>query len=260
MVQDGQTGMPIARRLYRLPGRINIQALPLPTYYTLYYQGIQVPRFATLTQVPVFDNYEVLHPNFGPLYLPEDYPVVPYPAEAGMQWVGYLAPSFEIPIPRDNEAYYINPYDINGPRSPPPHLPPLPPGLELPPTPPPPPPRPQVLHQQVASAIASPVRPRRPRRPRNPQRLHPLLPRPPNMQHQQIASPLAPPARPQHPPPRAEAPRPHFHFLPPLTPLSMGASRTGHAGSRSRARRPTAERPRTGNELGEREEEDTNNN
>ncbi|KAJ8059595.1 hypothetical protein OCU04_011250 [Sclerotinia nivalis] len=66
-----------------------------------------------------------IHANFGPFPLPNDHPATPYPAEEGMQWLGYLAPDPEFPIPMDTQAYYLNPYDINGPRGAPPHYPPL---------------------------------------------------------------------------------------------------------------------------------------
>ncbi|CCD45138.1 hypothetical protein BofuT4_P008550.1 [Botrytis cinerea T4] len=108
---------------YQLPGRINIQAAPLPAY-PLYYLGLPVPQFATLTQANTWTNHPILHPSFGPHPLPDDHPSVPYPAEPGMQWLGYIAPSPGRHIPIDNPAHYINPYDINGPRGFPPHIPP----------------------------------------------------------------------------------------------------------------------------------------
>ncbi|RAL65470.1 hypothetical protein DID88_001036 [Monilinia fructigena] len=74
-----------------------------------------------------------------------------------MQWIGYLAPNPELPIPQDCIAFYINPYDINGPRSSPPHLPPEAPVAVFPPsvirqT--------QVINQQIAGSMAPPPLPR----------------------------------------------------------------------------------------------------
>ncbi|KAF7855420.1 hypothetical protein EAF04_010163 [Stromatinia cepivora] len=119
-----QAGIAANRQLYHLPGHINIQAAPLPAH-VIYYNGIQVRQYATLTQVDIYNGYNMpIHANFGPFPLPNDHPAVPYPAAEGMQWLGYLAPDPEFPIPMDNQAYYMNPYDINGPRGAPPHYPP----------------------------------------------------------------------------------------------------------------------------------------
>ncbi|KAF7882390.1 uncharacterized protein EAF02_005753 [Botrytis sinoallii] len=141
---------------YQLPGHINIQAAPLPPY-PLYYLGLPVPQFATLTQSNAWVNHPILHPSFGPHHLPDDHPAVPYPAEPGMQWLGYIAPSAGRYIPMDNPAHYINPYDIDGPRGFPPHLPParalVYPPLILPP---------QITYQQPASHLAPALRPHHP--------------------------------------------------------------------------------------------------
>ncbi|KAF7908108.1 uncharacterized protein EAF01_003863 [Botrytis porri] len=138
--------------LYRLPGHLNIQALPLPAH-PIYYLGLPVPQFATLTQSNAWINHPILHPSFGPHPLPDYHPAVPYPAPPGMQWLGYIAPSAGRHIPIDNPAHYINPYDINGPRGFPPHLPPA----RFPPLLPP-----QLTHQQPASHLAPAFRPHHP--------------------------------------------------------------------------------------------------
>ncbi|CAD6445337.1 19e36668-df9a-4adf-bc00-66123b20fd83-CDS [Sclerotinia trifoliorum] len=110
-----QSGIGANEQLYQLPDGITIQAAPLPVH-PIYYNGIQVPQYATLTQVDIYSGYIMpIHPNFGPFPLPNDHPVVPYSAEEGMHWIGYLAPDPENPILMDNEAYYMNTYDINGP-------------------------------------------------------------------------------------------------------------------------------------------------
>ncbi|KAB8300875.1 hypothetical protein EYC80_002803 [Monilinia laxa] len=157
MAQNHQADEPVERELYQLPGRINIRARTLPEQHIIYYQGIRVPQFATITQISISADYEFFHVNFGPYYLPNDYPSVPYPADVGMQWIGYLAPNPELPVPQDCVAFYINPYDINGPRSIPPHLPPEAPVAVFPPpvirhT--------QVINQQIAGSMAPPPPPR----------------------------------------------------------------------------------------------------
>lgn len=149
MAQNHQACTPIERELYQLPGRINIQAPPLEA---LQYRGIRVPQFATLTQVPELSSPELLHINFGPIALPNDYPCVPGPPEPGMKWLGYYVPSPERPIPSNNLAYWINPYDINGPRRAPPHLRPPPPRASVFP-----PPTPKVAYQQQAE-VGYPLR------------------------------------------------------------------------------------------------------
>ncbi|KAM0180564.1 hypothetical protein ACHAPC_005551 [Botrytis cinerea] len=140
---------------YQLPGRINIQAAPLPAY-PLYYLGLPVPQFATLTQANTWTNHPILHPSFGPHPLPDDHPSVPYPAEPGMQWLGYIAPSPGRHIPIDNPAHYINPYDINGPRGFPPHIPPAHGLAFLLPI------SPQITYQQPAGHLAPALRPPHP--------------------------------------------------------------------------------------------------
>ncbi|KAF5868495.1 uncharacterized protein Bfra_012406 [Botrytis fragariae] len=73
-----------------------------------------------------------------------------------MQWLGYIAPSAGRYIPVDNPAHYINPYDINGPRGFPPHIPPAHPVY-------PPPILPsQITYQQPASHLAPALRPHHP--------------------------------------------------------------------------------------------------
>ncbi|TGO63845.1 hypothetical protein BCON_0010g00100 [Botryotinia convoluta] len=141
--------------LYQLPGHINIQAAPLPPH-PLYYLGLPVPQFATLTQANAWINHPILHPSFGPHPLPDDHPAVPYPAEPGMKWLGYIAPSAGRYIPMDNPAHYINPYDINGPRGLPPHIPPA--HLIYPPPILPP----QITYQQPAGHPAPALRPHHP--------------------------------------------------------------------------------------------------
>ncbi|KAA8571432.1 hypothetical protein MFRU_026g00430 [Monilinia fructicola] len=158
MTQMDQAKEPVERELYQLPGRINIQARTLPEHYIVTYQGVRVPQFATITQIPVSVDYEFFHPNFGPFYLPNDYPAVPYPANVGMQWIGYLAPNPQLPVPQDCLAFYINPYDINGPRSTPPHLPPqakvdvFPPAIH----------HVQVINRKISGSVAPPPRPKCP--------------------------------------------------------------------------------------------------
>ncbi|TGO21689.1 hypothetical protein BPAE_0205g00050 [Botrytis paeoniae] len=141
--------------LYQLPSHINIQAAPLPAH-PLYYLGLPVPQFATLIQANAWINHPILHPSFGPHPLPDDHPAVPYPAQPGMQWLGYIAPSPGRHIPMDNPAHYINSYDINGPRGFPPHIPPV--HLVYPPPILPP----QITYQQPASHLAPALRPHHP--------------------------------------------------------------------------------------------------
>lgn len=140
---------------YQLPGHINIQAAPLPAH-PIYYLGLPVPQFATLTQTNAWLNHPILHSSFGPHPLPDDHPAVPYPAEPGMQWLCYIAPSAGRYIPIDNPAHYINPYDINGPRGFPPHT--VPAHLAYPPPIPPP----QITYQRPASHLAPASRPHHP--------------------------------------------------------------------------------------------------
>ncbi|TGO53372.1 hypothetical protein BOTNAR_0297g00050 [Botryotinia narcissicola] len=140
---------------YQLPGHVNIQAAPLPPY-PLYYLGHPVPQFATLTQTNAWINHSILHPSFGPPPLPDDHPAVPYPAEPGKQWLGYIAPSSGRYIPMNNPAHYINPYDINGARGFPPNT--LPAHLVHPPPILPP----QITYQRPASHLAPALRPHHP--------------------------------------------------------------------------------------------------
>ncbi|KAF7931108.1 uncharacterized protein EAE97_009317 [Botrytis byssoidea] len=139
----------------QLPGHINIQAAPLPPY-PLYYLGLPVPQFTTLTQTNAWINHPILHPNFDPHPLPDDHPAVPYPAEPGMQWLGYIAPSAGRYIPMDNPAHCTNPYDINGARGFPPHTPPAHPVYPPPILPP------QITYQRPASHLAPALRPHHP--------------------------------------------------------------------------------------------------
>ncbi|APA12147.1 predicted protein [Sclerotinia sclerotiorum 1980 UF-70] len=120
-----QSDIAADRQLYQLP--VIIQAAPLPVQ-PIYYNGIQVCQYSTLTQVDINGYIMPIHPDFGPFPLPNDHPAVPYPAEEGMQWIGYLAPDPENPILMDTQAYCMNPYDINYPLGqtsfyPPPALP-----------------------------------------------------------------------------------------------------------------------------------------